>query len=141
MLLLATGLTTLATAPAVRPGPASPALAAFSVGASGTGAGRAAGVPIPADPVITASGVQGAFCEVTVTWSGPAPAGTAFYVLRSIGSSTVTVAGPVTGAGILADSVPVASIATDTLSYTMYTELLSNPAWYNISDPAVVDNC
>ncbi len=141
MLLLAAGLTTLVTAPAVRPGPASPALAAFTVGASGTGAARAAGVPLPADPVITASGIQGSFCDVTVTWSGPAPSGTAFYVLRSIGASTVTVAGPVTGAGILADSVPVASLATGTLSYTLYSELQANPAWYNVSDPAVVTNC
>ncbi len=141
MLLLAVGLTTLVAAPAVRPGPASPALAAFTVGASGTGAARASNVPLPADPVITASGIQGSFCDVTVTWSGPAPSGTAFYVLRSIGASTVTVAGPVTGAGILADSVPVASLATDTLSYTLYSELLSNPAWYNVSDPAVVSNC
>lgn len=140
MLLLAAGLTTLATAPAVRPGPASPASAAFSVGASGEGAARAAGVPLPADPVITDSGIQGSFCDVTVTWTGPAPAGTVFYVLRSIGASTVAVAGPVTGAGILADSVPVSSL-TGTLSYTLYSELQSNPAWYNISDPAVVVNC
>lgn len=140
MLLLAVGLTTLATAPAVRPEPPRPASAAFSVGASGTGAGRAAGVPLPDDPVITSSGVQGSFCEVTVTWSGPAPTGTAFYVLRSIGASTVAVAGPVTGAGILADSVSVSSL-TGTLSYTLLSELQANPAWYNISDPAVVGNC
>ena len=51
-----------------------------------------------------------------------------------------TVAGPVTGAGILADSVPVSSL-TGTLSYTLYSELQSNPAWYNVSDPAVVTGC
>ncbi len=141
VLLLAAGFTALAATPAARPAPPSPAAAAFSVAASGAGSARADGVPLPPDPVITASGVQGSFCEVTVTWSGPAPAGTAFYVLRSVGASTVTVAGPVTGAGILADSVPVASLAAGTLSYTLYSELQSNPAWYNISDPAVVANC
>lgn len=141
MLLLAAGMTTLLGAPALRPGPALPASAAFAAGGSGAGSVRADGVPLPDDPVITDSGVQGAFCEVTVTWTGPAPTGTAYYVLRSIGASTVTVAGPVTGAGILADSVPVASLATDTLSYTLYSELQAHPAWYNVSDPAVVNNC
>ena len=140
MLLLVAGMTTLLTVPSVRPEPALPASAAFGAGGSGAGSARADGVPLPADPVITDSGVQGAFCEVTVTWTGPAPAGTAFYVLRSIGASTVTVAGPVTGAGILADSVPVSSL-TGTLSYTLYSELQANPAWYNISDPAVVTGC
>ena len=141
MLLLAAGLSAaLAAAPPLRPAPPRPAWAAFSVVGSGAGSAQAAGVPLPAAPVITDSGIQGSFCEVTVTWAGPAPAGTAFYVLRSIGAATVTVAGPVTGAGILADSVPVSSL-TGTLSYTLYSELQSDPAWYNISDPAVVTGC
>jgi hypothetical protein len=116
-----------------------PAAAQFSTAAAGSGATQVATLTPPDAPVVDSSGISGLFCNANVAWPRP-PSGAAYRLLRTIGNATITVAGPFTSAGIISDSVPLATIDGN-LGYALYEEWVANPLWVEVSTGAFITNC
>jgi hypothetical protein len=116
-----------------------PASALYPSAGTGPASAAVGTLQPPAPPAISGSGITGLTCNANVTWPAP-PTGVAYRVLRRIGTVTVIVTGPLTGTGILSDSVPVASL-DGSLSYALRAEWLANPAWVATGTAATVTNC
>ncbi len=120
---------------------AGPAVSLYGARGVGSAGAKAASLHVPPAPAIGSTTGLALACLVGLSWSAP-PAGEQYTIRRTIGATTVVVAGPTATSGSTTDSVLLTQLGAGKVpSYTTTAHWVTAPAWTRVSPTATASGC